>query len=65
VRFFKDKKALLKVGPTGHPMAQNLRDLGLDGATPYFLQSSNKVKFILNDVIKVMAHPSPPLPYGD
>jgi hypothetical protein len=65
VRFFKDKKALLKVGPTDHPMAQNLRDLGLDGATPYFLQSSNKVKFILNDVIKVMTHTSPPLPYGD
>ncbi len=65
VRFFKDRKAVLKVGSTDHTMVHNLRDLGLDGATPLFMQSSDKIKFILNDVINVMAHTSPPLPYGD
>ncbi len=65
VRVFKDKNARLKVGAIDHPMAHNLRDLGLDGATPFLLQSTDKIKFILNDVIRAMPHPSPPLPYGD
>ncbi len=65
VRIFKDKKAQLKVGPIDHPMAHNLRDLGLDGANPFLLQSTNKIKFILNDVLRVKAHTSPPLPYGE
>ncbi len=65
VRIFKDKEARLKVGSIDHSMAHNLRDLGLDGANPFLLQSTDKIKFILNDVIKVMVHKSPPLPYGD
>ena len=65
VRIFKDKDARLKVGSINHPMAHNLRDLGLDGATPFLLQSTNKIKFILNDGIRVMTHTSPPLPYGE
>jgi len=65
VRIFKDKEARLKVGPVDHPMAHNLRDLGLDGANPFLLQSADKIKFILNEGIRVMTYVSPPLPYGD
>ena len=65
VRITRDKKALLEVGSIDHPMAHNLRDLDLDGATPFLLQSADRIEFILNDGIRVMAHPSPPLPYGD
>jgi hypothetical protein len=65
VRIFRDKDARLRTGSIDHPMAHNLRDLGLDGATPFLLQSTNKIKFILNDGIRVMTHTSPPLPYGD
>ena len=53
------------VGSIDHPMAHNLRDLDLDGATPFLLQSADKIEFILNDGIRVMTHPSPLLPYGD
>jgi hypothetical protein len=65
VRIFKDKEARLIAGPIDHPMAHNLRDLGLDGETPFLLQSADKIQFILNDGIRVMPHTSPPLPYGD
>jgi len=65
VRITKDKEARLRVGKIDHPMAHNLRDLGLDGATPFLLQSADKIKFILNDGIRVMTHTSPPLAYGD
>jgi hypothetical protein len=65
VRIFKDKDARLEVGSIDHPMAHNLRDLGLDGATPFLLQSAKRIRFILNDGIRVMTHTSPPLPYGD
>jgi len=65
VRIFKDMDARLKVGSINHRMAHNLRDLGLDGATPFLLQSTNRIRFILNDGIRVMTHTSPPLPYGD
>lgn len=65
VRITKDKEARLKVGSIDHPMAHNLRDLGLDGATPFLLQTTDKIEFILNDGIRVMTHTSPPLPYGD
>jgi len=64
-RIFKDKEARLTVGPIDHPMAHNLRDLGLDGETPFLLKSADKIKFVLNDGIRVMTHTSPPLPYGD
>ena len=37
----------------------------LDGANPFLLQTSDIVVFILNDVVRVVSHPSPPLPYGD
>ena len=65
VRITRDKEARLEVGSIDHPMAHNLRDLDLDGATPFLLQSADKIEFILNDGIRVMTHPSPPLPYGD
>jgi len=65
VRITRDKEARLKVGSIDHPMAHNLRDLGLDGANPFLLQTADKIKFILNDGIRVMPHTSPPLPYGD
>jgi len=64
-RIFRDKEARLIVGSIDHPMAHNLRDLDLDGATPFLLQSADKIEFILNDGIRVMTHPSPLLPYGD
>jgi len=64
-RIFKDKEARLKVGPVDHPIADNLRDLGLDGENPFLLQSADKIEFILHDGIRVMTHASPPLPYGD
>jgi len=65
VRIFRDKEARLRVGLIDHPMAHNLRDLGLDGENPFLLQSADKIEFILNDGIRVMTHASPPLPYGD
>ncbi len=64
-RIARDKRARLEVAGIDHPMAHNLRDLGLDGATPFLLQSADKIEFILNDGVRVMTHPSPPLPYGD
>ena len=64
-RITRDKEARLEVGSTDHPMAHNLRDLDLDGGTPFLLQSADKISFILNDGIRVMTHPSPPLPYGE
>ena len=48
VRVFRDKAARLKVGSIDHPMAQNLRDLGLDGATPFMLQRTDKIEFIFS-----------------
>lgn len=65
VRITRDKKARLEVGSIDHRMARNLRDLDLDGATPFLLQSADQIEFILRDGIRVMAHPSPRLPYGD
>jgi len=65
VRITRDKDARLKVGALDHPMAHNLRDLDLDGATPFLLQSADRIEFVLNDGIRVMTHPSPALPYGD
>jgi hypothetical protein len=65
VRITRDKEARLEVGSIDHPMAHNLRDLELDGATPFLLQTADKIEFILNDGIRVLTHPSPPLPYGD
>jgi len=65
VRITRDKEAWLEAGSIDHPMAHNLRDLDLDGATPFLLQSADKIQFILNDGIRVMTHPSPPVPYGD
>lgn len=65
VRITADRKARLSVGSLDHPMANNLRELGLDGATPFLLQTADKIKFILNDIVRVTPHKSPPLPYGD
>jgi acetoacetate decarboxylase len=65
VRITRDKEARLEVGSIDHRMAHNLRDLDLNGATPFLLQSADKIEFILNEGIRVMTHPSPPLPYGD
>lgn len=64
-RITRDKEARLEVGSIDHPMARNLRNLDLDGATPFLLQSADRIEFVLNDGIRVMTHPSPPLPYGD
>ncbi len=63
-RITKDRNARLKVGSVDHPMARNLRALGLDGATPFLLQTADKIKFILNDAVKDRPFPSQPLPYG-
>ena len=65
VKITRDREARIEVGSIDHPMAHNLRDLELDGATPFLLQTADKIEFILNDGIRVMTHPSPPLPYGD
>lgn len=38
----------LRVGPSGHRMARNLRDLGLDGARPLIVQSTSRFQSRLN-----------------
>ncbi len=38
----------LRVGPSGHRMAQNLRELGLDGARPLLVQSARMFQSRLN-----------------
>ena len=38
---------LLKVGPSNHPMARNLRALGLDGARPVLLQYADPAQSLL------------------
>ncbi len=65
VRITIDSEARMKVGSVDHPMARNLRDLGLDGANPFLVQTTDKIRFILNDGVRVMRHVSPPLAYGD
>jgi hypothetical protein len=65
VRITRDTKARLKAGSIDHPMANNMRELGLDGAAPFLLQTADKIRFILNDVVRVISYKSPPLPYGD
>jgi hypothetical protein len=40
--------AVLRVGPSEHPMAQRLRDLGLDGARPRLVLCTNRFQSVLH-----------------
>ncbi len=58
------RKVKVAVGSVKHRMAQNLHDLGLDGARPFFLQTSDQLRSRLNSGVKVKSWKSHQLPYG-
>ena len=70
--YFVLKKALkncacksieVKVGPSRHRMAENIRALGLDTAKPFVVMSSDYVQTRLNPGKPVANWKSPALPY--
>ena len=55
----------LQVGSGDHRMVRNLRDLGLDGATPVAIQTTDRFQSRLHFGEKIGSCHAPPLPYGD
>jgi len=57
------KSIEVKVGPSRHRMAENIRALGLDTAKPFVVMSSNYLRTRLNPGKPVADWKSPALPY--
>jgi hypothetical protein len=53
----------LSIGSADHRMIKNLRDLGLDGAKPMFVQATNTLQYKLHECIKIKECKTPSLPY--
>lgn len=53
----------VRIGPSSHRMASNLRDLGLDVVKPFAIMSSDCLQTRLNPGRPVAEWPSSPLPY--
>lgn len=53
----------VKVGPTNHRMAKNIRDLGLETSKPFVVMSSDFLQTRLNPGKPVAESKSPALPY--
>jgi hypothetical protein len=58
------KRVEVKAGPGNHRMTQNIRDLGLETATPLAIMSSDFLQTKLNPGKPVAAWKSPALPYA-
>lgn len=58
-------KLTLRVGGSKHRMAQTIRQLGLEGASPVVVLQTNAFRSILPAGVSCGSHPTPPLPYGD
>ncbi|MEW6775072.1 MAG: acetoacetate decarboxylase family protein [Bdellovibrionota bacterium] len=54
----------LSVTSSSHRMAKNLRDLGLDGASPFLIQTTPKFQSRLPAGEAIEKHPTPPLAYA-
>lgn len=63
VRHSRCKRAQVKVAPTKHRMAENLRALGLDKAKPFSVMASDYLRTKLNAGKPVANWRSPELPY--
>ena len=56
-------KAELKIGPSKHGMADNIRQLGLDKLRPFVIQTTDKFRSRLNAGTPVADWKTPPIPY--
>ena len=56
-------KVDLKIGPSKHGMAENIRRLGLDKLRPFAIQSTDKFRSRLNSGNPVADWKTPPIPY--
>jgi hypothetical protein len=63
VKHSRCKRAEVKVAPTKHRMAENLRALGLDKAKPFTVMASDYLRTKLNAGKAVANWKSPELPY--
>lgn len=59
------RKTELSPGPNGHRMIKNMRDLGLDRAKPLFVQTTDRLHYILYGCSKIKGCKTPSLPYGE
>lgn len=58
------KRIEVKAGPTNHRMAQNIRDLGLEGLKPFAIMSSDNLQTRLNPGLPIAKYKTPPMPYA-
>lgn len=58
------KSVEVKAGPSEHRMAENVRDLGLETASPFAIMSSDNLQTSLNPGKPIAWWKSPPLPYA-
>lgn len=62
-RAFLNKPAEIKIGPAKHRMTDNLRDLGIEGAQPFFTLSCDIFRSRLNKGEAVAPWKTPKMPY--
>lgn len=59
----RGKGTEVKVGPSRHGMANNIRDLGLEDLQPFIIQGTDSFRSRLNAGTPVAPWKTPPLPY--
>ncbi len=60
---YLNRPAEIKIGPAKHRMTDNLRDLGLNSAQPFVIQTTDAFRSRLNKGEPVTKWKTPPLPY--
>jgi hypothetical protein len=62
-RITSGSRVELSVGSADHRMSKNMRDLGLHGAKPMFVQTTDKLQYKLHNCISIKERKTPSLPY--